>query len=59
MPKFLVEYRKGDAGEIEAFVEAKDEEEAREKFLAGEGVEVKINYWALWGDMVEVSPWEE
>ena len=57
--KYLVEYRKGDAGEIEAVVEASDEEEAARKFLAGKVEKVTVNFWVLWSDLVEVSPLEE
>lgn len=56
--KWDVSYRKGDAGEIEAIVEADSEEEAITRFLAGDVKEVTVNYWVLWPDYVEASPSE-
>ena len=53
-----VSYRRGDAGEIEAIVEADSEEEAIKKFLAGDVKKVAVNYWVLHSDMVEASPSE-
>lgn len=54
-----VTYRKGDAGEIEAVVEAESREEAIEKFLRGDVKSVEVNYWALHADQCEVEPKEE
>ncbi|GAH79354.1 unnamed protein product [marine sediment metagenome] len=54
-----VTYRKGDAGEIEAVVEAETQEAAMEKFLAGDVESVEVNYWALQPDFVEATPAEE
>ena len=53
-----VSYRRGDAGEIEAIVEADSEEEAIKKFLAGDVKKVEVNYWVLWPDYVEARPSE-
>jgi len=58
MSKWNVAYRKGDAGEIEAVVDAETQEEATDKFMAGDVESVEINYWVLWRDFVEVSPAE-
>ena len=52
--KYLVSYRKGDAGEIEATIEAGSPEEAQEKFLRGD-CEYIVNSGVLWPDQVEVE----
>lgn len=52
--KYLVSYRKGDMGEIEATIEAENPEEATKKFLSG-ACEYTVNSSALWSDMVEVE----
>jgi len=52
--RYLVSYRKGDAGEIEALIDAISPEEAQEKFLSGD-CEYKINSHVLNPDMVEVE----
>lgn len=56
--KWDVFYRKGDSGEIEAVVEAETQEEAVQKFLAGDVESVTVNYWVLWPDYVEARPKE-
>lgn len=50
-----ISYRKGDAGEIEAVVEAVTEAEAIQQFLDGNVKSVKVNYWVLQPDFVEAS----
>ncbi len=57
--KWDVSYRKGDAGEIEAVVDAETQEEAIQKFLAGDVESVDVNYWALHSSFVEAIPVEE
>jgi len=54
--KWDIAYRRGDAGEIEAVVEADDEEEAIKKFLNGDVKEITVNYWVLWPDLIEATP---
>ena len=56
--KYLVSYRKGDAGEIEATIEAESPEEAAEKFLSG-NCNYEVNPFVLWGDFVEVEEAED
>ena len=51
--KFAVTYRDG---EITAEVEAKDEGDAIQKFLAGEVVDVEVSYSSLWPDMCLAEP---
>ena len=57
--KWDVSYRKGDAGEIEAVVEAETQEEAVQNFLAGNVESVTVNYWVLWPDYAEARPKED
>lgn len=57
--KWDITYRKGDAGEIGAVVEAETQEEAVQNFLAGNVESVTVNYWVLWPDYVEATPAEE
>lgn len=52
-------YRKGNAGEIEAVVEAETQEEAIGKFLTGDVKGVTVNYGSLWSDYVEATPKED
>lgn len=54
-----ITYRKGNAGEIEAVVEAETQEEARWKFLAGKVKSVTVNYGSLWPEYVEAEPKED
>lgn len=49
MDKYMIAYR---GGEITATVEAKDESDAVDKFLAGEGTCVSVELHQLWPDMV-------
>ena len=56
--KYLVSYRRGDAGEIEATIDAESPEEAGQKFLSG-SCDYKVNFWVLHSDMVEVKEAED
>lgn len=53
--KWDITYRKGNAGEIEAVVEAETQEEAISNFIAGKVESVEVNYWALWPEYVEAT----
>jgi len=52
--EYLVTYRKGVIGEIEALITAGSAEEACQKFLRGE-CEYQVNPEALWPDLVEAE----
>lgn len=56
--RYLVSYRKGDAGEIEATIEAETPSEASAKFLSGD-CEYKVNSFVLQPDFVEVEEAEQ
>ena len=52
--RYLVEYRKGDVGEIECVVDASDEEDAVKKFLAGKVESFTVNFFVSGEDQVNV-----